>query len=123
MTKTKRPRPKRSALEPPHPGSVLRDHISRCGLTLREFSIAATMSYATAYNLVEERTGMSAMSALKLSKLTGTTVDFWLNLQRDYDLYHANLTVDLDKIIPLPEENIRATSSEQKTGKNRKKSS
>lgn len=33
--------------------------------------------------------GMTPDTALRLSKLLGTTADFWLNGQRNWDLWHA----------------------------------
>jgi len=43
--------------------------------------------------IAEERIGISADSALRLSKALGTTPPFWLNLQNNYDLHVAERAV------------------------------
>jgi addiction module HigA family antidote len=37
-------------------------------------------------DLVNERRGITADTALRLSRHFGTSADFWMNLQKDYDL-------------------------------------
>ena len=39
--------------------------------------------------IAEEKTGITADTALRLSKALGTTPQLWLNLQTDYDLQMA----------------------------------
>jgi len=36
--------------------------------------------------IVNERRGITADTALRLSRYFGTSREFWMNLQRDYDL-------------------------------------
>ena len=43
--------------------------------------------------LVMERTGVIAATALRLARFFGTAPEFWLNLQRNYDLAGANMDV------------------------------
>ena len=40
-------------------------------------------------SLIEERHAISGDTALRLSRYFGTTPEFWLNLQRDYELARA----------------------------------
>ena len=47
------------------------------------------VSYVRINELVNARRGMTPDTALRLSKLFGTTPDFWLNGQLVWDLYHA----------------------------------
>ena len=49
-----------------------------------------------------EATGITADTALRLSRVFGTTAEFWLNLQRTYDLATArNAAGDLSGIKPV----------------------
>ena len=55
--------------------------------------------------VAEEKTGITADTALRLSKALGTTPQLWLNLQTDYDLETAlrALGKKLAKIEPVAE--------------------
>jgi addiction module HigA family antidote len=50
--------------------------------------------------LANEETGVTADTALRLSKAFGTTAALWLNLQNDYDIQLARRDIgkELDKI-------------------------
>lgn len=43
--------------------------------------------------LVRESSGVTVDSALRLSRFFGTAPEFWLNMQRNYDLAHADIDV------------------------------
>ena len=49
------------------------------------------------------RRSITADSALRIGRALGTTPDFWLNLQRMYDLDMARSTTDVSGIEPLVE--------------------
>lgn len=55
--------------------------------------------------IAEEKTGVTADTALRLSKALGTTPQLWLNLQTDYDLQMALRALGkmLAKIEPVAE--------------------
>ncbi len=44
---------------------------------------------------------LTAEMALRLSVLFGTTPEYWLNMQRNWDLARARRTVDLSRIEPV----------------------
>lgn len=70
-----------------HPGEVLREefmgpmHISQNAL-----AIALRIPATRVGEIVHERRGISADTALRLGKYFGTTAEFWMNLQIAYDL-------------------------------------
>ncbi len=43
--------------------------------------------------LVREKRGVTADSALRLAQVTGMSVDFWLGVQLDWDLWHLRIPV------------------------------
>ena len=47
------------------------------------------MSYPRVNEIVNGRRGITLDAALRLAKLFGTTPEFWLNGQRNWDLWHA----------------------------------
>ncbi len=53
--------------------------------------------YARLNEIINGRRGISASSALAIGEALGTGPEFWLNLQRDWDLWHS-----LRKHKPVP---------------------
>ncbi|CBS90115.1 HigA family addiction module antitoxin [Azospirillum lipoferum] len=70
-----------------HPGEVLREEFMEpLGLTANALSIALRVPATRIGEIVNERRGISADTALRLARYFGTTPQFWLNLQSDHDL-------------------------------------
>ena len=85
-------RPSERAFEvrPVGPGEVLREHfLERLCLTQEQLAEALKVSRLSVNQIVNGRRGVTAEMALRLSRVTSTTPDFWLNLQREVDLYEA----------------------------------
>lgn len=75
---------------PTHPGEFIREDIlDEFGLTQGELAEKLGVSRRTINQLVNERRGVTADMALRLSKLTNTTPQLWLNLQMAVDLWDA----------------------------------
>lgn len=75
---------------PIHPGEILReDFLPEYGLTVTALADAAGVSRQSVNELLRERRGLSAEMALRLGKLFGNSPEFWLNLQRNVDLWDA----------------------------------
>ena len=75
---------------PPHPGEFLReDYLPECGLSIAAFAERLGVSRQTANELVRERRAVSPDMALRLGRLFGTTAQYWLNLQRNVDLWDS----------------------------------
>jgi len=69
---------------------VLRQFLESAGKTQRELAIALDVSLLTVNQLVNGRRGITAVMAMRLSKaFQGSDVEFWLDLQRQIDLYEA----------------------------------
>ena len=88
---------RRKEAEPISPGEVLR---KRIGVTQEELASAMRVSRFTINQIVNGKRGITAEMALRLSRVTSTSVEFWLNLQRDVDLYYARrkLGSELEKL-------------------------
>ena len=89
---------------PMHPGEVLREELLvplklSAGALARKMDVPRTRIE----RIAEETTGITADTALRLSKALGTTPQLWLNLQNDYDLQMATraLGKKLAKIEPV----------------------
>jgi len=87
-----------------HPGEVLREEFL-APLKLSAGALARKMDVPRTRieRIAEEKTGVTADTALRLSKVLGTTPQLWLNLQTDYDLQMAlrALGKKLAKIEPV----------------------
>ena len=76
--------------KPTHPGEVLREEfLPDYGLTIAVFAKRLGVSRQTANELVHERRAVSPDMALRLARLFDTTPQYWLNLQRNVDLWDS----------------------------------
>ena len=86
-------------MRPPHPGSMIRDLIESIKeetgrvLTIRQIAIGLGTTPKTLSNILNEHQGISSEMAIRLSRAFGSTPEFWLKLQRDYELWHAEKKV------------------------------
>ncbi|SDE05310.1 addiction module antidote protein, HigA family [Dyadobacter soli] len=82
-------------LPPVHPGEILKEeYISERGLTIAEVATGLGVSQSSLSAIVDEQMGISAEMAVKLSEAFGNSSQFWINLQTNYDIWHAEKNVD-----------------------------
>lgn len=73
-----------------HPGEQLREEFMRpFGLSARHLAQDIDLPIDRVQALIEQEQPFTSDIALRLSRYFGTTPEFWLNLQRDYDLAQA----------------------------------
>ncbi len=84
---------------PAHPGEVLREWIPE-GMTVTAAAEALHVSRVTLSKLLNGKGGVTASMALRLAAWLGTTPDFWLGMQTQWDLWQAKRGPTL-KIKPL----------------------
>ena len=83
------------ALPPVHPGEILReDYINERQLTITEVAKGLGVARANLSAIVNERAGISPEMAVKLSEAFGNTTEFWVNLQKNYEVWHAEKNVN-----------------------------
>ena len=76
---------------PTRPGEVLlEEFLSPLGMSQAEAARRMDMSTNRLNELVRGKRGVTADTALRLSRLLGTSAEFWLNLQMAFDLWHAH---------------------------------
>jgi antitoxin HigA-1 len=77
-------------LPPIHPGEILREEFMR-PMSLSSNALAKALGVTTARinEIVRERRGVSADTALRLARYFGTDAQSWMNLQQRYDLEFA----------------------------------
>lgn len=88
--------------KPLHPGVILKDVlIDSTGLTISEAAERLGVTRTTLSRLLNGHAGMSAEMALRLSKLLNTSIDLWVNLQSQYDIWHVKQHAKNMNIVPL----------------------
>jgi addiction module HigA family antidote len=76
---------------PAHPGRILKNlYLSPLGVSNTELAKALCVSRKAISNIVNEHKSVTPEMALRLSRAFPNTLpEFWLNLQKNYDLWHA----------------------------------
>ncbi|NGX17560.1 HigA family addiction module antitoxin [Wenzhouxiangella sp. XN24] len=75
---------------PPHPGEIIRSLcLEPLELTVTDAAAALGVSRKTLSAILNGRAGLSPEMAVRLSMAFGTSAESWLNLQTQYDLWHA----------------------------------
>ena len=73
-----------------HPGVILKlEFAEPLDLTQAKMTKDLDVGIKTLSELYNQKRGISAMMALKLSQYFGTTPQFWMTLQDNFDLYQA----------------------------------
>ena len=86
-------------LAPVHPGEILREeYIRERGLTVTEVAKGLGIARANLSAVVNERAGISPELAVKLSEAFGNTAQFWVNLQKNHELWQAEKKVNRSTI-------------------------
>lgn len=79
--------------QPTHPGKIIKeDYLNLLSITIKDMSESLGVSRKTLSKIVNERGSITSDMALRLSRAFDTTPLFWLNLQRNYDLWIAEDT-------------------------------
>ena len=81
----------------PHPGEILLEEFLK-PMTISQSRLATELRVPChrINEIVHGRRGITADTALRLSKFFGTTPDFWMNLQQSYDLAAARETLSME---------------------------
>ncbi len=74
-------------LKPIHPGEVLREEFLKpFGVSEEKLAQSIGIQVRDINGITSEKRNMTADTALRLAKYFGTSAQFWLGLQSDYDL-------------------------------------
>lgn len=80
--------------EPTHPGEILlEEFLDPMRLSQAELAKRMGVPIQRVNTLINGKRGVTAETAILLSRVLKTTPEFWMNLQAIYDLYEAKLTL------------------------------
>ena len=76
--------------QPTHPGEVLlKEFLEPMKLSQAELAKRIGVPIQRINTLINEKRGVTAETAILLSRELRTTAEFWMNLQTTFDLYEA----------------------------------
>ena len=77
-------------LKPVHPGEILHEEFMKpLGLSVNKLALDLRVPVTRVADIVGERRGITADTALRLARYFKNTPVFWMNLQTRYDLQVA----------------------------------
>jgi antitoxin HigA-1 len=91
-------------IDPVHPGEILReDFLAPLSLSAGQVAKACHVPRTRIERVIREELGISADTALRLARLFGTSAEFWLNLQKRYEIDVARDAIGdaVEQIVPI----------------------
>jgi addiction module HigA family antidote len=94
-------------LKPIHPGEILREEFMKpLGLSMNRMALDLRVPVTRIADIVNERRGITADTALRFARYFQNSAAFWMNLQTRYDLEVAE-----DEIAHKVERDVRPLES------------
>ena len=75
----------RNGMRPVHPGEILRHELDVLEMSAKGLAAALDVPGNRIAAILNGQRGVSADTALRLSRYLGTTGEFWLNLQMTFE--------------------------------------
>ena len=83
-----------NSMSPVHPGEILRDEIDKRGLSANALAQALHIPANRITAILNGQRGVTTDTAHRLSRYFGTTPEFWLNLQKTWELRRAEIEAE-----------------------------
>lgn len=80
-----------NGMRPVHPGEILAEELEELGLSANALSKALCVPTNRITAILKGQRGVTADTALRLSRYFGTTPQLWLNLQKTFELRVAEI--------------------------------
>ena len=85
--------------DPPHVGEIIKEeYLNPLNLSVTEAALRLGVTRKALSELINGKTGISVKMAIKLSKAFNTSIQMWLNMQAEYDLFHTLLEYQADDV-------------------------
>jgi antitoxin HigA-1 len=86
---------------PIHPGEHLADELQELGISARELARTIKVPTTRVTDILRGRRGITGDTALRLGQYFGMSPDFWMNLQKLYELDLARQELG-DRLADIP---------------------
>ena len=80
-----------NSMRPVHPGEILAEELEELGLSANALANALALPTNRITATLKGQRGVTAETALRLSRYFGTTPQLWLNLQKTFELRVAEI--------------------------------
>lgn len=80
-------------MKPIHPGRVLKRELAARNLSANKLALAIRVPSGRITQILNEKRGITAETALRLSRYFGNSARFWVNLQSRYELALAERNI------------------------------
>ena len=80
-----------NGMRPVHPGEILAEELEELGMSANAMARALRVPTNRITAILKGQRGVTADTALRLSRYFGTTPQFWLNLQKTFELRAAEI--------------------------------
>lgn len=80
-----------------HPGEFLKDDLETLGMSQKEFAEKSGYGTTVINEVIKGKRRINAEMALKLEEIIGEPASFWMDAQRNYDLFVAKHTKNTPK--------------------------
>ena len=80
-----------NGMRPVHPGEILAEELEELGLSANALANALCVPTNRITAILKGQRGVTADTALRLSRYFGTTPQLWLNLQKTFELRVAEI--------------------------------
>jgi addiction module HigA family antidote len=68
---------------------LLEEFLKPLGISQSEFAVRLGVSFPRLNEIIHRKRAVTPDTALRLARVLGTSADFWLGLQLDWELWHA----------------------------------
>ncbi|MCB0753239.1 MAG: HigA family addiction module antidote protein [Ignavibacteriae bacterium] len=87
---------------PPHPGEFIKEiYLETFDISYRKVAAMLNVAPSTFNRIINGQSSISPEMALRLSKTLGRSPESWLNMQNNYNLWHARKKLDLERVEKL----------------------
>ena len=80
-------------MKPIHPGRILKRELAARNLSANKLALAIRVPSGRITQILNEKRGITAETALRLSRYFGNSARFWVNLQSRYELALAERNI------------------------------
>ena len=79
---------------PTHPGAIVKSSLEALDLSVTKAAEILGVSRQALSTLINERASISPEMAIRLEKAFGSTAETWLQMQTNFDIWHARQRAD-----------------------------
>lgn len=81
-------------LPPIHPGEILAEELREAGLSMNQLAKAIHVPMNRISAIINGQRGITGDTAVRLARYWGTSPEFWMNLQSQYELRCAKAALE-----------------------------